>query len=58
MGVLSPELCQLLDTNPVGVLATMSPGGRPRQSLVYFVRDGELDVERVTAATHLAAGAT
>lgn len=41
MGVLTPELGELLDANPVGVLATLSPGGRPRQSLVYFVRDGE-----------------
>ena len=41
MDVLTSELCELLDSNPVGVLATLSPGGRPRQSLVYFVRDGE-----------------
>ena len=41
MAVLSPDLCELLDENPVGVLATPSSAGRPRQSLVYFVRDGE-----------------
>ncbi|MEA2351584.1 MAG: hypothetical protein QOG86_2525 [Thermoleophilaceae bacterium] len=41
MGVLTPELREFLDENPVGVLATVSPNGRPRQSLVYFVRDGE-----------------
>jgi PPOX class probable F420-dependent enzyme len=41
MGVLSPELNELLDANPVGVLATLPPDGRPRQSLVYFARDGE-----------------
>jgi PPOX class probable F420-dependent enzyme len=41
MGVLTPALCELLDSNPVGVLATLSPGGLPRQSLVYFARDGE-----------------
>ena len=31
----------LTGTVTVGVLATLSPSGRPRQSLVYFVRDGE-----------------
>ncbi|MDT7561311.1 MAG: hypothetical protein QOI68_5791 [Pseudonocardiales bacterium] len=41
MGVLSPEVRQLLDENPVGVLASLASSGRPRQSLVYFVRDGE-----------------
>jgi PPOX class probable F420-dependent enzyme len=41
MGVLTPELRELLDGNPVGVLATVSPSGRPRQSVVYFVRDAE-----------------
>jgi PPOX class probable F420-dependent enzyme len=38
---LTPELRRFLDTNTVGVLATAPPDGRPRQSLVYFVRDGE-----------------
>ena len=41
MGVLTPELTDFLDGEPVGVLATASSGGRPRQSLVYFVRDGD-----------------
>ena len=41
MGVLTPELQDLLDENPIGVLATLSQGGRPRQSVVYFTRDGE-----------------
>jgi PPOX class probable F420-dependent enzyme len=41
MGSLTPELGGFLDANRVGVLATTAPGGRPRQSLVYFVRDGE-----------------
>jgi PPOX class probable F420-dependent enzyme len=41
MGVLTPELEELLDENPIGVLATQSASGRPRQSVVYFVRDGE-----------------
>jgi PPOX class probable F420-dependent enzyme len=41
MGQLSEGLRGLLDANTVGVLATASPDGRPRQSLVYFVLDGE-----------------
>ena len=41
MGALTPELREFLDSTPVGVLATASSGGRPRQSLVYFVRDGD-----------------
>ena len=41
MGALTPELAAFLDGEPVGVLATASSGGRPRQSLVYFVREGD-----------------
>ena len=41
MGALTDELRDFLDAHPVGVLATASPEGRPRQSLVYFARDGE-----------------
>jgi PPOX class probable F420-dependent enzyme len=41
MGALTPELRKFLDANPVGVLATLPENGRPRQSLVYYVRDGE-----------------
>ena len=41
MGALSEELRELLDSNPVGVLATLAPDGKPRQSLVYFARDGD-----------------
>jgi len=41
MGALTEELCEFLDANRVGVLATRAPDGRPRQSLVYFARDGE-----------------
>jgi PPOX class probable F420-dependent enzyme len=40
MGALSDELRQFLDTHPVGVLATPAADGRPRQSLVYFAREG------------------
>ena len=41
MGALTEELRAFLDANPVGVLATSAPDGRPRQSLVYFARDGD-----------------
>jgi PPOX class probable F420-dependent enzyme len=41
MGALTDELRAFLDSHPVGVLATASPDGRPRQSLVYFARDGD-----------------
>lgn len=39
-GVVTDQLAAFLDANPVGVLATTAADGRPRQSLVYFVRDG------------------
>lgn len=41
MGALNDELRAFLDREPVGVLATQAPDGRPRQSLVYFARDGD-----------------
>jgi PPOX class probable F420-dependent enzyme len=41
MGALTDELREFLDTHPVGVLATASDDGRPRQSLVYFARDDD-----------------
>lgn len=41
MGALTEELREFLGANRVGVLATRAPDGRPRQSLVYFARDGE-----------------
>lgn len=41
MSVLTPALCGLLDGQVVGVLATEPRDGRPRQSVVYYVRDGE-----------------
>ncbi len=40
-GVLAPEVEAFLDAERVGALATVSEAGRPRQSVVYFVRDGE-----------------
>jgi PPOX class probable F420-dependent enzyme len=41
MGALSEELREFLDSNPVGVLATLASDGKPRQSLVYFAREGD-----------------
>ncbi len=39
--VLTPELERFLDSRPVGVLATQRAGGRPRQSVVYYAREGD-----------------
>lgn len=41
MGELTGELRKLLDSHRVGVLATADEEGRPRQSVVYYVRDGD-----------------
>ena len=41
MARLTPELRAFLDSNRVGVLATATAHGRPRQSLVYFARDAD-----------------
>jgi hypothetical protein len=41
MTALTPVLREFLDSEPVGVLATQAADGRPRQSLVYFTRDGD-----------------
>lgn len=41
MGALTGEHREFLDRHPVGVLATRTSGDGPRQSLVYFARDGE-----------------
>lgn len=41
MGALTRQLRDFLDTNPVGVFATTAANGTPRQSLVYYVRDGD-----------------
>ena len=38
---LTPALREFLDSQPVGVLATLAADGRLRQSLVYFTRDGD-----------------
>ncbi len=41
MSALVPEVAAFLDAQVVGVLGTSAPDGRPRQSVVYFARDGE-----------------
>ena len=41
MDVLTDELRDFLDANRVGVLATTADDGTPRQSVVYYARDGE-----------------
>jgi PPOX class probable F420-dependent enzyme len=41
MGGLTAPLREFLDANRVGVLATAARDGRPRQSLVYFAREGD-----------------
>jgi Pyridoxamine 5'-phosphate oxidase len=41
MRALTGELREFLDRQPVGVLATRTARDWPRQSLVYFARDGE-----------------
>ena len=41
MGALTDELERFLGGQPVGVLATSPADGRPRQSLVYFAREGD-----------------
>jgi PPOX class probable F420-dependent enzyme len=40
MAALTPVLEELLDGQIVGVLATDPPHGHPRQSVVYYVREG------------------
>jgi PPOX class probable F420-dependent enzyme len=41
VGALTDELREFLDGHRVGVLATQSQDGIPRQSVVYYVRDGD-----------------
>jgi PPOX class probable F420-dependent enzyme len=41
MGALTEPLRRFLDANPVGVLSTLTADGKARQSLAYYVRDGE-----------------
>jgi len=41
MSAIDPAAAKLLDRVTVGTLATAASDGRPRQSLVYFAREGE-----------------
>ena len=41
MDVLTDEVRDFLDEQRVGVLATTTEDGLPRQSVVYYARDGE-----------------
>lgn len=41
MGGLSDDLRDFLDAHRVGVLATTAGDGKPRQSVVYYAREGE-----------------
>ncbi len=41
MDALTEELRRFLAANSIGVLATLSAAGRPRQSVVYFVPAGD-----------------
>lgn len=41
MSALTPGLEALLDSRVVGVLCTQPVDGHPRQSVVYYVRDGD-----------------
>jgi PPOX class probable F420-dependent enzyme len=41
MDDLTDELRDFLDANRVGVLATIAASGKPRQSVVYYARDGD-----------------
>jgi PPOX class probable F420-dependent enzyme len=50
IGQLTPELRKFLDEGTVGVLATPTARGLPRQSLVYYVRDGDRLVVSTLAA--------
>lgn len=54
MGALTDPLREFLDANTVGVLATISSDGSPRQSLVYFVRDGDRVLVSTLAGRHKA----
>jgi PPOX class probable F420-dependent enzyme len=41
MGGLTDDLRDFLDAHRVGVLATTAGDGKPRQSAVYYTRDGD-----------------
>lgn len=41
MAELTDQLREFLDAHRVGVLATTASDGKPRQSVVYYARDGD-----------------
>jgi PPOX class probable F420-dependent enzyme len=41
VGGLTDQLREFLDAHRLGVLATASKAGKPRQSVVYYVRDAD-----------------
>ena len=41
VGGLTDQLREFLDAHRLGVLATVGKDGKPRQSVVYYVRDGD-----------------
>ena len=41
MDGLTDELQEFLDAHRVGVLATIASDGKPRQSVVYYAREGD-----------------
>jgi PPOX class probable F420-dependent enzyme len=41
MGELTDELRDFLDAHRLGVLATIAADGKPRQSVVYYAREGD-----------------
>jgi PPOX class probable F420-dependent enzyme len=41
VGGLTEELRDFLDAHRLGVLATIASDGKPRQSVVYYARDGD-----------------
>jgi PPOX class probable F420-dependent enzyme len=41
VGGLTDQLSEFLDAHRVGVLATAGKDGKPRQSVVYYIRDGD-----------------
>jgi len=41
VSALAPAIAAFLDGQKLGVLATVSADGRPRQSPVYFAREGD-----------------
>jgi PPOX class probable F420-dependent enzyme len=54
MGGMTDQLRDFLDAHRVGVLATIASDGKPRQSVVYYARDGDLLLVSTLSARHKA----